>query len=259
MDCFTLNSKWWNTKGAKYKDHPLLKYVSYYDKNDILKENPLSIKLIELNNYVITYGSQDSKFNNPSICNSRYIKWLIDTNDTFVINRIIKYKKVKAVTLQRTYIQMWCKNKEQAYKIINAIKDFCYYTFYSNNLPLNDKNINIDIDCSEIYHKYNYVNLTTILWPLRFGDKKPLYVTPTNLFHPINDYKYQMLAQCAKYIDIEIDEKSNFTIPNSICTLNICTKTYNMIPENYTLPENYQCACEQLTDFLYTKILKALQ
>ena len=150
---------------------------------------------------------------------------------------------------------MWCKNKEQAYKIINAVNNFCYYTFYSNNFPSNEKNINID--CSEIYNKYNYVNLTTTLWPLRFEDKIPLYVTPTNLSHPIKDYNYQMLARCAKYI--EINENNNFIIPSSICTLNICTKAYNMVPVNYMLPENYQCACNQLTDFLYTKILKALQ
>ena len=256
-DCFILNSKWWNTEGAKYIDHPLLKYVSCEDKDDILKENPLSKKLIELNKYVITYGSQDSKFSNPSIRSRKEIKFYKNIYKNKK-KQIKKYKEEKTVTLQRSYIQMWCKNKEQAYKIINAVKDFCHYTFYSNNLPilnisekLNEKNP--DIDCSEIYDTYNYVNLTTILWPLRFEDKKPLYLTSTNMFHPKNEYKYQVLN------NIDIDEKSNFTIPDSICTLNICINLYNMIPEDYTLPENYQCACDQLTDFLYTKILKALQ
>lgn len=235
-NCFTLNTQWWETKESRYKNH-ILRNLGYYDRDDIIEENPLA-DLVNLNKYVITIDSQDSKKDIPMVCHPKFINQEMSCSNDKV--RLFRYKDIEAVTLQRTYIIMWCRNTEQAYKIIDAVKDICYYVYQHNKT----------VDCSEIFETEGMVNVTTILWPLRFDDDKPLFVTPTNIQHPkMFDYKMDLDT---------VDDIKEAIFPESMCQLELCTKLYSMAPDNYTLPDSYECG-EHITEDLYKKILNVFQ
>ena len=234
MDCFKENAIWWATPGSQIGDH-IMKNVILADRDDAVENT--SIDLVSLNQYVFAYGGQGSPVAVPKVCCPGFIQFIMERDNP---SWLLKYSKIKSVSLQRTCIDMWCQNTEQAYKIIEATKDTCYYIYHHRDT----------IDCSPIFNIRGYVNVSTELWPISFGDATIRFAVPEARPHPYHHgygSEFNMTGKCGDAI-----------IPDSLCSLVIISKLYNEVPNNYILPYGYKCG-KNITEDIQKKILDVLR
>eukprot|EP00435_Cladocopium_sp_Y103_P068572 s344_g31.t1 len=123
-NCFEMNARWWRTTGSKKEENAL----SDYDRDEILKQNPLARALVELNQHVITCDSQDSQTAAPSVVQEQWYRDTFQRRSGFA-KELQKHQRrgSKAVLLQRAYVEMVCTSEEQAKVIIQSVGDRCFF------------------------------------------------------------------------------------------------------------------------------------
>eukprot|EP00747_Dinoflagellata_sp_TGD_P117577 gnl/TRDRNA2_/TRDRNA2_172633_c0_seq8.p1 gnl/TRDRNA2_/TRDRNA2_172633_c0~~gnl/TRDRNA2_/TRDRNA2_172633_c0_seq8.p1 ORF type:complete len:288 (+),score=44.13 gnl/TRDRNA2_/TRDRNA2_172633_c0_seq8:58-921(+) len=218
--CFTMNARWWRTPGALSVSNPL----SDYDRDRILKENPLAGQLVELNQHVITCESQDSRLD----MFVPVAEWY-----TYTKRRRKRFAKLldkhqlsnaKVANLQRTFVEMVCESEEQARKIIDAVKDFCWYVLTHRDGTQ---------ECSSIFDDICIDALplsATLFPPLKPGDENPFHVVNLNMF----------LGVGASELDdiVSRKESTHCTLPAQFCHLTVCTKHFGQsVPSGFIVPD----------------------
>lgn len=89
------NTNWWQARDGS----PHF-FEEGYTVNSILKENPSSVALIDLNRYIITIGSQDGTCESQSsLVSLKFLKW----------RDLEHLKEIPGREFQRPYLQFLCK------------------------------------------------------------------------------------------------------------------------------------------------------
>ncbi|CAE7319474.1 unnamed protein product [Symbiodinium sp. KB8] len=173
--CFAMNARWWQAPGAKADDNPL----SDYDRDAILKQNPLSADLIRLNEHVVTCDSQDSQTSEPSAPPETWYEETQKRRPHFS-KVLAKHQRRRSATvlLQRAYIEMICRSEEQARRILGSVGNLCYFVL---TLPPGRN------ECSDIFHELSTdaLPLTAMIFPDRKVGQPPLYFVLTHLFRGV--------------------------------------------------------------------------
>ncbi|CAE7678763.1 unnamed protein product, partial [Symbiodinium pilosum] len=115
---------WWQTDGATAAENPL----SDYDRDAILKQNPLSADLIKLNESVVTCDSQDSQTPTPAPPPAQWYEETTKRRPHFA-KELTKHQRRNSATalLQRAYVEMICRSELQARHILACSGDLCYF------------------------------------------------------------------------------------------------------------------------------------
>lgn len=94
-----MNINWWQARDNSY--HPL-DDTGGYTVNEILKGNPSSNLLVELNNHIITLNSQDNTCETESsLASARFLKW----------RKLNHLAKVPCREVQRPYVSFLCERR----------------------------------------------------------------------------------------------------------------------------------------------------
>eukprot|EP00933_Yihiella_yeosuensis_P017407 TRINITY_DN14545_c0_g2_i1.p1 TRINITY_DN14545_c0_g2~~TRINITY_DN14545_c0_g2_i1.p1 ORF type:complete len:327 (-),score=51.19 TRINITY_DN14545_c0_g2_i1:174-1109(-) len=240
--CFVVNARWWRTPGALKENNAL----SDYDRDQILEENPLfsAAQLVELNQYVITYNSQDSHLYAPQ---PQCAEWY----ENLVLRRSMYGKELrkhqrrqsKIAILQRSYIDMVCESESQALKIVEAVKGFCYYILTRRDGSQEYSSI-FDELCTDA------IPLTATLFP-RNGAKPTMYFELTSMWKGDGeDDVGDIESRCLE---------ANYRYPDNFCLIVVCTKDGGPLPEGYECPPSMRSADESVTRRLYDAILASLR
>lgn len=144
FDLFRWNKNWWNDD-TDMDIHPIL---GCYTKEQILEQNPEASKYFKLlNNHVITCDSQVSEMYKS--CNP--------SNDIYY-------------AIQKCYINMICKDLDQAMKIVESVD--CDYIITDRHSKKT---------YSEIFKNFNRIPVTTILEKSPEDHYFSIYSEPTNI------------------------------------------------------------------------------
>lgn len=139
---FELNSKWWNDpESGKIEQCP---YNTGYSRVTILEENPQFADLLPIiNTYVTTIDGQESTTSTFEFdienneLRGELICQLFNRGATY--ETIGNYARVlsmsgKSYTTQRFYLNMVCKNYDQAKLIAESVEDLCFYEIVTPHL-----------------------------------------------------------------------------------------------------------------------------
>ncbi|CAK9115337.1 unnamed protein product [Durusdinium trenchii] len=171
--CFEMNARWWSQPGSKKEANAL----SDYDRDDILKENPLAQgHLVALNQHVITCDSQDSKTQDPMALSDEWYVQTAQRRPNFQ-KELKRHQKrgSKVLLLQRAYVEMLCRSVEQAKLIIESVDELCFFLLTKRDASQ---------ECSSIFDELNTsaLPLTALIFPDRKIGQAPLFFVVTNMF-----------------------------------------------------------------------------
>ena len=137
-DLMALNHNWWKTEGSYFDEHPYNIHIDTTNRDDIIKENPQSKLLVELNRQVLTTNSQNELVK-ESIFPRQYGN-LIDDGEKRIYKELSRrapvgsryYERLKrssiipagevCIHIQRPYID-FIVNEEQTKVLIDKLKD----------------------------------------------------------------------------------------------------------------------------------------
>eukprot|EP00930_Biecheleria_cincta_P017575 TRINITY_DN13929_c0_g1_i1.p1 TRINITY_DN13929_c0_g1~~TRINITY_DN13929_c0_g1_i1.p1 ORF type:complete len:267 (+),score=43.67 TRINITY_DN13929_c0_g1_i1:43-843(+) len=238
--CFEMNARWWDTPGSLSSQNAL----SDYDRDQILAENPLSSRLPRLNQHVITCDSQDSHLDTPKVPTA---EWFAQTKERRPGWRkeLEKHERrqSKVALLQRTYVEMICKNQAQARKIIHAVEGFCFYILTRRDASQ---------ECSSIFDELSTdaLPLTATIFPERKVGKPPVYFSMTHMFRGVGT---EDMADVMSRL-----EASGCSFPDDFCSLWLCTHCFGPLPQGYRCPPEFVAGPAETTETLHEAILHAL-
>ncbi|CAK9115339.1 unnamed protein product [Durusdinium trenchii] len=220
--CFEMNARWWSQPGSKKEANAL----SDYDRDDILKENPLAQgHLVALNQHVITCDSQDSKTQDPMALSDEWYVQTAQRRPNFQ-KELKRHQKrgSKVLLLQRAYVEMLCRSVEQAKLIIESVDELCFFLLTKRDASQ---------ECSSIFDELNTsaLPLTALIFPDRKIGQAPLFFVVTNMFRGCGREDIEDL-HCRL-------EESQCSYPDSFCTLWLCTRDFGRFHEGFPKPEGF--------------------
>lgn len=219
--------------------------MSDYDRDDILKQNPLARALVELNQHVITCDSQDSQTAAPSVVQEQ---WYVDTfkRRSGFAKELQKHQRrgSKVVLLQRAYVEMVCTSEEQAKVIIQSVGDQCYFVLTQRDGHQ---------EYSSIFDELNTdaLPLTSMIFPERKVGQPPLFFVLTNMFRGVGE---EDMADLHRRL-----EESKCSYPEAYCSLWLCTRDFGRLPGGFPKPEGFTVSNDDITGAMYSAMLAALE
>jgi len=198
-DLMMINHNWWKTKDSYSNQHPYNIHIDPTGRDDIIKENPQSKLLIELNSHVLTTNSQNELVKESIF--PRQSDNLIDVGDKRICKDLSRrvpvgsehYEHLKrtsiilageaCIHIQRPYIG-FIANEEQTKALIDKLKDSNDIGFkcmsVDGDKPVSnytyDKEVSTSVIPFTLYYipKYNVKSIGARCWNrdvIRHSDK----------------------------------------------------------------------------------------